>query len=440
MENEKKKSIISRLPWRETIAFVIVACFMVLGLVAAAKIPREKIIDNLTESAELYRRNDRFFWVIDGVWGSCIDWYADAVLLDMAYYYDDKKPLKSVMISEYYHNNHKTINESFHETVLYDKNPNKEYIRYWHGSLSIVRPMLKWFSVKTIYMINGVLLLMLFLIFSVLMIKRKLYLLLIGIVLGLISVDVWFVPESLEYTWNFLLLPVCTAITVIVSEKGRSSWYGVMFLCFGMLTNYFDFLTTETITFTIPVLVLLYIEKRRGAESSPVKLTFKTAVNWGIGYAGAWILKWLLASIVLGENVMPYVTGHISERIGGVDESITVGPIAFLAGAITRNLKCLFPFGYGTVGMLAGVLVVLLFSYMAFVYRGRDIDRKRVLLYLTIGLIPYFRYLVLHNHAYKHFFFTYRAQAGTILALFLILNELKVWDTFRRTRLHGKKA
>ena len=69
-----------------------------------------------------------------------------------------------------------------------------------------------------------------------------------------------------------------------------------------------------------------------------------------------------------------------------------------------------------------------------------DIDKKRVIIYLTIGLIPYIRYFVLHNHAFKHYFFTYRAQAGTVLAIVLVLNELKVWETFRRTRLHGKKA
>ena len=440
MENEKKKNIISRLPWRETIAFVIVACFMVLGLVAAAKIPREKIIDNLTESAELYRENDRFFNIFRYIDASCVDWYADNILLDMSYYYDADNALKSVMLSEYYHGKHKAINDSFYETVIYDKKPNMEYLRYWHGSLSIVRPMLQWFSVKIIYRVNCAVLVVLFLALTALMIKRKLYVPLIGLIVGLVAIAIWFVPLSMEYTWNFLLLPICIIITIIVSDKGKSSLYGVIFICFGMLTNYYDFLTTETITYTIPVLILLYIEKRKLSLTSPVKTAVRTGVAWGVGYAGAWVLKWILASIVLGENVMPYVTGHISERIGGIDETINVGPVAFFTGAITRNIKCLFPFEYGAVGAIIGVMLVVLRLYMMFVYHGSDIDKKRVIIYLTIGLIPYIRYFVLHNHAFKHYFFTYRAQAGTVLAIVLVLNELKVWETFRRTRLHGKKA
>ena len=439
MDNGNKKSIMTLLPWREAVAFIVLACLMVIGLVAAAKIPKDRIIENLGKSAELYRSNPRFFNALDGVDSSMIDWYADAILLDMDYYYDNEAPLESVMRSNYYHDKHKTINDSFYEAVKYNKNPNMEYIRYWHGSNAIVRPLLKWLSAESIYRLNAVLLLVLLLLMATLMLKDKLYVPLIGITVGLAAVSVWFVPMSLEYTWNFLLLPICVSAVVMVSEKEKRSLYGVIFLSFGMLTNYFDFLTTETLTFTVPVLVLLFIEKKKQSAYSPTRLAIRTAVAWGCGYAGAWILKWILASSVLRENVMPYVAGHISERVGGVDESINVGPIAFFVKAVTRNLKSLFPFDYGAIGVLAGVILILLIMYMAFVYRGGEADRSRILIYLCIGCIPYVRYLVLHNHAYKHFFFTYRAQAGTGLAIVLILNELKVWDTFRRKRLHRNR-
>ena len=43
---------------------------------------------------------------------------------------------------------------------------------------------------------------------------------------------------------------------------------------------------------------------------------------------------------------------------------------------------------------------------------------------LIIALLPLVRYLVLNNHSYLHTFFTYRALASTILAVFAI-----VWFT-----------
>lgn len=43
-------------------------------------------------------------------------------------------------------------------------------------------------------------------------------------------------------------------------------------------------------------------------------------------------------------------------------------------------------------------------------------------LMFVIASIPYIRFLVLGNHSYLHYFFTYRAQIATILCLWLALN------------------
>lgn len=128
-----------------------------------------------------------------------------------------------------------------------------------------------------------------------------------------------------------------------------------------------------------------------------------------------------LASVVLSENVMPYVSEHIEERIGG---NIGIGPVRYILGSVWNNIKCLFPFEYGIIGALTGITLILVVIYTGYVYHGNHIDRKRVLLYVLIGLIPYIRYVVLHNHSYLHCFFTYRAQMATILAVILIVNEL----------------
>ena len=77
-----------------------------------------------------------------------------------------------------------------------------------------------------------------------------------------------------------------------------------------------------------------------------------------------------------------------------------------------------------------------LYFYIAYVYRVKGADKKQILMYVFIGCIPYIRYLVLHNHAYLHNFFTYRAQLATILAMILILEELKVGEGLR----HEKKS
>lgn len=133
---------------------------------------------------------------------------------------------------------------------------------------------------------------------------------------------------------------------------------------------------------------------------------------------GMWVSKWLLASVVLSENVMPYVTQHMNERIGG---NVGVGLGSTLWGAVFRNMKCLFPFDYGDIGVFAGILLLLYLVYRGFVYHGRQVEMRWIYPCVVIAVIPYVRYLILHNHSYLHFFFTYRAQMGTIVAILFVL-------------------
>ena len=199
-----------------------------------------------------------------------------------------------------------------------------------------------------------------------------------------------------------------------------------------MLTCFFDFLTTETLTLTVPLVLLLWIER-----DMTVKCYIKIAFAWATGYVSTWMLKWLLASLVMGENALPYVSEHVAERIGGT-QFVNLGIFSYLLGALARNLGCLFPFGYGIIGVLLGISLIIVYLYLAYVYRGKNIDKRRIGLFVIIALVPYVRYLVLHNHAYLHYFFTYRAQMATILALIFVLDEMVDWGQLRRKRVHGK--
>lgn len=120
-----------------------------------------------------------------------------------------------------------------------------------------------------------------------------------------------------------------------------------------------------------------------------MKEAAKLTLVWGFGYVGMWVMKWVMASLILGENVMPYVTEHIGERLYG---DIGVSQLTYICG-------------------------------------------WHILMYMLPGLVPYIRYLVLHNHSYLHCFFTYRAQMATVLAIVLILEEVVDW----RWLAHGRK-
>lgn len=402
-------------------------------LVLAALIPRSAIKDNVRESADYLCRGELFGTAIDGVEGSRIDRYADSILLAIAYQYDADQPLRSVMWSAYYYEEYQNENQNLLEAVTNGYGPNQQYMRYWHGSNAIVRPLLTVFSLQQIYVLNGVLMALLALWLLALLLRKKAYVPAAGVLASLIATAFWFVPMSLEYTWTYLLMLGMSICGVKLALRGKWHRMGAFFLIGGMLTNYMDFLTTETLTLTVPLLLLLWMNGNKGEIPSArdqIKFAGKAALAWGCGYIGMWGMKWALAGVVLHENMMPYVLQHIGERLGS---GTGVGLWRYLAGAVWNNIRCLFPLGYGVVGSIAGLALLLAAAYVGYVYRKKDIDKKCIFLYLFIGLIPYIRYVVLHNHSYLHCFFTYRAQMATVLAIVLILEGL----TDRRLLLHG---
>ncbi len=406
------------------IIFFAAAALMTGLLVLAVFIPKEKIREKSLESAQYLADGEIFGTVMEDVEGSRIDRYADSILLNIAYCYDVSAPLRSVMLSAYYFTPDHNENDNYLFAVKDDLPPNQQYLRYWHGSNIIVRPLLTLLSLKQIYVFNAVLLILLTAGFLILAIKMKMTVPAAGMAICLVLTGCFFVPLSLEYTWTVMLMLIFSMIALCIASKKRSGTYITFFMLAGMITNYFDFLTAETLTLTVPLLLIMWAEKRAGAERSEkesLMLLLKNALSWGCGYVGMWVLKWIMAAAVFGENTMPYVREHIEERLGG---DLGLNIFQYMIGAEWRNIICLFPLGYGGFGAFAGIILAVIAGYIGYVYHRKDFDRVFILICVLIGLVPYIRYIVLHNHSFLHCFFTYRAQAATILAVVFIIAEL----------------
>ena len=415
------------------VIFLLVVALLTMLLVLCACIPKSAIRENMLESAQYLCEGALFGSVIEGVEGSKIDRYADSILLGIAWQYDSTDPLRSVMLSSYYHTEHQNENENLLDAVTENSAPNQQYLRYWHGSNAIVRLLLLVCSMEQIYQLNGIGMLVLIIWLLAVLCRQKYYIPACGIGLGLVLTASWFVPLSLEYTWTYLLMLAGSVASVKLACAGKWQHLGVFFLLSGMLTNYLDFLTTESLTLLVPLLLALWIDfhVRRRAMYTMAVDAGKAALAWLFGYGGMWITKWLLASLVLGENVLPYVAGHIQQRVGS-------GGLQVMLLAVVRNVKCLFPLEYGTAGMLAAMGIALILMYVGYVYHKDRINKPWILLLLMIGAVPYIRYMVLSNHAYLHFFFTYRAQMAAIVALVMILGEVVEWRWL--THGTGQKA
>ena len=434
------------------------ALIMPALLLLTALIPRTAIREKSLDSAEYLCEGELFGDVMEGVDGSRIDRYADAILLNIAYHLDARYPLRSVALSAYYFTPDHEENENYLIGVRDDMEINRQYLRYWHGSVALVRPLLTFLDVKGIYILNAILLVGLSGVFLMMCVRRRDYALVVAYLSAVILTRCWYVPLSLEYTWTFMLMLIGSITAMILYGKGLGKYYGVFFALMGMATSFLDFLTTETITLLMPLLTLLWLghygsegntsgdldaAKGAAAQTTPgskagdvgnapsrirvficrrdLRMALACSVCWLLGYALMWASKWVLCSAVMRENAMPYVSEHVAERLSG---DMGVGTAAFIAGAVTRNISCLFPLGYGAVSVIGFIALIVFALYRGFVYRRDGADVGFIVLMALIGLIPYVRYLVLHNHSYIHYFFTYRAQAATVMAIVLIVAAL----------------
>ena len=253
------------------------------------------------------------------------------------------------------------------------------------------------------------------------LVRKRAYAPAAGVLAGMAAAGFWFVPLFLEYYWVCLLALVLGLVTALTAERAPPGFWGPCFLVGGMLTGYLDFLTAETLTLLVPLLLLLWLRR----DLPPKRTALTLALAWAVGYGGMWALKWVLAGLALGEDPMPYVMGYIGERMSGEFYSAAEPdkPVSLLPGAVLRNIACLFPLDYGVAGALASAAILVALAYCGFVYHRQGWDRGLVLTLALLGLVPYVRFLVLRNHSFLHCFFAYRAQMAAVLALALVLAE-----------------
>ena len=128
--------------FKYTIVFCTTLLILFLLLVITAQIPRSAIQENIKESTsafgtrfeinELVKRRDYTF----------THPYADAMLLNIMLCIDSESPVTSVLEAKYYYPRkyERQIEYNFDEMVDNEVEGKVEYLRYWHGQMSILRP------------------------------------------------------------------------------------------------------------------------------------------------------------------------------------------------------------------------------------------------------------------------------------------------------------
>lgn len=409
------------------LVFIMTLIILFFGLALTAKIPKTKIEENLKKSASYLEKNSGFKRVQPGREYTYLHLYADSVILNIINCIDTNKPIESIMWANYYEIIKMDINNDFIEVVQENKEPNQQYIRYWHGSMLILRPLLVFLSLEQIYKVNYISITVLALILLIIIWKRSKKLA-ISYLLSMIMIAFPIVGMCLEYVWTFYIMLISSIIAINI--KKEKNLYKLC-LVTGMITCFLDFLTTEIITLFVPLILILGIKKEKNEIinfKDAVKVFFKSCVLWFIGYAGMWISKWILASLILNINAIDYVKDQALLRMNGL-QGLNSAKEMYI-GAITNNWHTLYPINIvKKTSELWWMLGAFVTFFILMIDWKKIKNNKESLIMLIIAVMPYLRYLVLANHSYRHSFFTFRSQMISIMALtYFILDNCRLKD------------
>ena len=302
---------------------------VVLGtvlLILVYALPVKSIRNNVSKSINvLLQKGDYPSWSDGRGPAQYLDYFTDAIMLNTAIYSSGEHVYDAMMNQRVKHDEANSRTEDLSWALKADTMNNKEgftvvsYPRYWHGYLLYLKPMLMLVSVHRLKIINFILQFML-LIAVLLKISDK-----IGKAYAFAFAVAVLVINPISTAVCLTLLDVYYVVLVMMiimldhnDSLNKDNRYCIFFTVSGIATAYFDFLTYPFASLGIPtVLYILLNANDRIKLSKKISFMIKTAMSWGFGYVGMWSGKWLVSSLLTGNNVIQNALNAASFRING---------------------------------------------------------------------------------------------------------------------------
>ena len=310
------------------------------------------------------------------------------------------------------------------------------YAQYWHGYLTILKPLLLFLNLEQIRSLNSIVFAALVTCAAIVLSKRGGGLAGLAFVLSFVAMKCMVPMMALSLSATMYVAVLGSLFVLwrtrdnnnLLLDKGAD--WGVFFLVTGGMTAFFDFLCTPILTLGVPLAVLVFASRHTVEKGILRKALFGLVVQcacWAIGYAFVFGSKWVLASCLTGVDVMGNGLAKLAERSGThATESLESSSISRL-DAVVKNVRLAFPKWLLVLLLVCAMVLVFVFVFR----RARGASSSStwwlVPMFVTAAL-PYVWYVCAANHSYQHTWFTYRGQVVTLLCLGLVLAGLVQGD------------
>lgn len=389
------------------ICLVNIICAAGIGLlllVGVYSLPVNKINENLVKSATTLKYEDtyqiKYDWCV-----SELDNFTDSIMLlnagdetkDTAlnkalYVYrgqiEDKYSSDTLIL-------HYLEGQEYTETV--------NYFTYWHGYLIFLKPLLTFMGYGGLRVVNLFIQIVLVLLICVLMYKREYKNFIIPYVLIYLMMGPTILGNSLQYSACFYVANIGILLLLLIKKEKLNKYAYLLFLNIGILTSYFDFLTYPYITFGFVMSFYLMINKDMLLKNK-IKHFIEYGVVWVLGYLLMWGSKWVIATIITGENVLGRAISEILYRTSPVNNPIleieAYNYVAYLMQPAT--LLC---------------IIYMIYCVTKFMRNKVNNIWNIIISYSFVFIIPILWYALAKNHSFVHWWFTFKGCSLSMMAI-----------------------
>ncbi|MBO4456373.1 MAG: hypothetical protein J5802_01490 [Butyrivibrio sp.] len=398
-----------------------------LALVAVYAIPTGRIRENVKNSLGQYEGvSTNPEWSV-GYQYTMLDDYTDATFILANAIYpgegDGGNPFENAALVPH-HDYVGVNNDVVMELTDYDGESFLfNYVRYWHGYLVPLKPLLFLMSLNSVRIFNFIFqLVMIGLIFQLAALKTGNIKLGVALACALAVLNPVSCAMNFQYAAVMNVTLIALLFVLLRYEKlDIKKDAPIFFLIIGIVVVYTDFLTYPIVSFLMPLLTYMILRKKdllaNAKEGILAVITY--LAFWGVGYVGMWGLKWVIGTVISGgkENALAEGLGQVVYRSGNGEVHY-----GFFA-TVLANFKVLF-----IVPVLAAILVGIIVAAVI-LYRNRKkikINTGVLLPVLFAGMIPFMWYFGAREHSMDHAYFTFRNLAGTVMACVIAVESLVV--------------
>ena len=420
---------------------MLLIIFMIFAGIAVQYLPNNSAEENIRHSCQTIILEKSY----PAFYGRTADGYTDSVMLLISRSLPDKASWKRFFASpiySYFDDKYVSTGTKLFPTYALcypeDTHYRASYFRYWHGYQIILRPLLSFTDYNGIRKINQYLQPFLFAVLLYLFCKRKAYGLILGWILSYIILN----PESMPYNMTYSIIYYIAVISSILmltymKKIEQNIGWPTYFMMIGIATNYFDFLTYPIVSLAVPLTVWFYVYPPDNFKNM-CKNLFILGGIWIVGYAGMWLLKWVLCYFILGDFVVENIINAIIDR----SESHIYERSYPFWSALTETFRqlCIQPDTVFAIVLscIASIIAVIIKLQSCIRFAKQNYYQLLSFVAISMGVVVYC--LIIQGHPFQHGIYAYRLW---VTFFFPIIAGMNFWvinaDKKRTTKRKRKK-